>query len=224
MTNLEIFENNYDNTQAGTLFEQVDWCSTAFGRRLLKSWLVNPLCDPAAINDRLDAIDDLKEFGETLVTIRDTLKGLPDMERLISKIHQLGNVPKDHPDSRAVMYENDTYSKRKVEDFILLLNGFGAAAKLFNEIKDHNVKSKLLSSILKITKNENDKRGFPYLDEILEHYRNGFDADEAKKTGKIIPSRGINKEYDASIKSIKEITAEFDDYLKEQTKEFGIVR
>ena len=137
LTNLEVFQNNFDNTQAGTLYEQVDFCNTAFGKRLLKYWIVNPLCDPEAINDRLNAVDDLKQIDEKFSTIKDmlkvilkeysirnnlinlrniylyicmyVLKALPDLERLISKIHQLGNVGKNHPDSRAIMYENDTY-------------------------------------------------------------------------------------------------------------------
>ena len=112
MTNLEIFENNFDNTQTGTLFEQIDFCNTHFGKRLLKYWLVNPLCDPDAINDRLDAIEDLKTMEDKLSAIwkiNEQLKNLPDLERLMSKIHHLGNVKKDHPDSRAIMYENDTY-------------------------------------------------------------------------------------------------------------------
>ncbi len=108
LVNLEIFENNFDGTQTGTLFEQVDFCMTLFGKRLLKNWLVNPLCDPDAINDRLDAIEDLREL-ENLQVITDGLKALPDLERLVSKVHQLGNVRKDHPDSRAVMFENDIY-------------------------------------------------------------------------------------------------------------------
>lgn len=109
LTNLEVFENNFDSSQAGTLYEQLDWCCTGFGKRLLKYWLVNPLCDPDAINDRLDAIEDLKNLGDNFNKIKETLKSFPDMERLISKIHQLGNVSKDHPDTRAIMYENDTY-------------------------------------------------------------------------------------------------------------------
>ncbi len=87
-----MVENNFDNSQTGTLYEQVDFCDTAFGRRLLKYWLVNPLCDPDAINDRLDAIDDLRELGHVSVQIKDTLKALPDLERLLSKIHQLGRL------------------------------------------------------------------------------------------------------------------------------------
>lgn len=221
LTNLEIFENNFDNTQTGTLYEQVDWCSTSFGRRLLKYWLVNPLCDPAAINDRLDAIDDLKDMGDIFSEIKDTLKSLPDLERLVSKIHQLGNVNKNHPDSRAVMYENDTYSKKKVEDFVTLLNGFGNAAGLLNKLKDECFKSKLLKSILTITKNEKDKRGFPYLEELLEHYKKSFDPVQAKKDGKIIPSPGINEEYDSAIADIQQIEQDFAKYLKEQSKQLG---
>lgn len=109
LTNLEIFENIHDGTQAGTLYEQLDYCNTMFGKRLLKYWIVNPLCDPDAINERLDAIDDLNKLDYKLSTITDYLKQLPDLERLISKIHQLGHVKKDHPDSRAIMYENETY-------------------------------------------------------------------------------------------------------------------
>jgi DNA mismatch repair protein MSH6 len=80
-----------------------------FGKRLLKYWLVNPLCDPDAINDRLDAIEDLSKLDARLSSIMECLKQMPDLERLVSKTHQLGNVRADHPDSRAVMYENDTY-------------------------------------------------------------------------------------------------------------------
>ena len=110
LANLEIIENNLDNSQTGTLFEQIDFCNTHFGKRLLKQWVVNPLCDPDLINDRLDAIDDLKLMNADIFgVINETLKNIPDLERLINKVHLLGNTSRDHPDSRAVMYENETY-------------------------------------------------------------------------------------------------------------------
>lgn len=34
-------------------------CSTAFGKRLLKRWVVGPLKDPKKVNERLDAVTDL---------------------------------------------------------------------------------------------------------------------------------------------------------------------
>lgn len=137
LTNLEVIENIHDGSQAGTLFEQLDFCNTAFGKRLLKYWLVNPLCDSDAINDRLDAIEDLNNIAHVLFNVTDLLKQLPDLERLISKIHQLGNVKSNHPESRAIMYENETYSKKKVEDLISILNGFGSATKILGHLKEH---------------------------------------------------------------------------------------
>ncbi len=70
---------------------------------------MNPLCDSVAINDRLDAIEDLMSIRENLPKLNTSLKTLPDLERLISKIHNIGNLPAGHPDTRAVMYENDAY-------------------------------------------------------------------------------------------------------------------
>jgi DNA mismatch repair protein MSH6 len=142
LINLEIFENNFDGTQSGTLFERVDFCMTQFGKRLLKNWLVNPLCDPDAINDRLDAIEDLRELDDQFETVTSALRTLPDLERLVSKVHQLGNVRKDHPDSRAVMFENDVYSKRKVEDFVTILNSFTAVSKMLTGLKENVPKFK----------------------------------------------------------------------------------
>ncbi|RNA39510.1 DNA mismatch repair Msh6 isoform X2 [Brachionus plicatilis] len=223
LTNLEIFENNFDQTQTGSLYEKLDFCNTLFGKRLLKYWLVNPLCDPESINDRLDAIEDLRDMEDKLGLVADQLKSLPDLERLISKIHQLGNVGKDHPESRAIMYENDTYSKKKVEDFLTILTGFGNASKLFHSMKDLVPKSNLLKTILTINKAEEagKKLGFPYLDELLEIFKTSFDPDVAKSTGKIIPSEGVNEDYDQAIGDIKQCEQILEKYLKEQKREFG---
>lgn len=223
LANLEIFENNFDQTQTATLYEKLDFCSTLFGKRLLKYWLVNPLCDPEAINDRLDAIEDLRDMEDKLSFVTEKLKSLPDLERLISKIHQLGNVGKNHPESRAIMYENDTYSKKKVEDFLTILSGFSQASMLFNSLKDFEAKSKLLKTILTITRPEEagKKLGFPYLDDLLEVFKTSFDADLAKSTGKIIPSEGVNEDYDQAINDIKQCERELEKYLNEQKKKFN---
>jgi DNA mismatch repair protein MSH6 len=223
LANLEIIENNYDGSQSGTLFEQVDSCNTHFGKRLLKHWLVNPLCDPTAINDRLDAIDDLRniEYAK-FASINEALKSLPDLERLINKVHHIGNLSKNHPDSRAIMYENDSYGKRKIEDFICLLNGFTTAADLLNNLKEvcTDFKSKLLKSILVVIKGaETNHIGFPYLKDLLNFYKVNFDAEEAKREGKIIPRPGINPDFDEAIKDLEENKQKFQSYLNKQSKE-----
>ena len=37
---------------------------------------------------------------------------------------------KDHPDGRAIFYEQTVYSKRKITDFIVVLEGFRASLKI----------------------------------------------------------------------------------------------
>ena len=56
----------------------------------------------------------------------------------IFRIHGQGchSQARDHPDSRAIFFEHLTYSKRKITDFISLLDGLRGALKvirMFNQ-------------------------------------------------------------------------------------------
>ena len=55
------------------------------GKRLLKHWLCAPLCHHDAINDRLDAIEDLMAIPDVAAEVREKLRKMPDLERLLSK-------------------------------------------------------------------------------------------------------------------------------------------
>uniref|UniRef100_A0A3P8VVX0 DNA mismatch repair protein n=1 Tax=Cynoglossus semilaevis TaxID=244447 RepID=A0A3P8VVX0_CYNSE len=88
LANLEIFQNASGGTE-GTLMERLDTCSTPFGKRLLKQWLCAPLCNPSSITDRLDAVEDLMGAQAQASEATDLLKKLPDLERLLSKIHSI---------------------------------------------------------------------------------------------------------------------------------------
>jgi len=55
------------------------------GKRLLKQWLCSPLCNPDAINDRLDAVEDLMKISDIIADVSELLRKLPDLERLLSK-------------------------------------------------------------------------------------------------------------------------------------------
>ena len=109
----------------GTLLSRLDMCLTPMGKRTLRHWVVTPLVQPAAIQQRQTAIGELLELTE-IGDIRTKMKKIPDLERLISKIHTVGDSKRSnsHPDSRAVMFEGPTYSKRKIMDLITCLDGF----------------------------------------------------------------------------------------------------
>lgn len=46
LSNLEVLRNSYDGGEKGSLWGFVNRCSTAFGRRLLRDWLLKPLLLP----------------------------------------------------------------------------------------------------------------------------------------------------------------------------------
>lgn len=87
LMNLEIFQNSLDGSEDGTLFKILNYCSTPFGKRLLKQWITHPLQDIAAINDRLDASDDINHICGFACSTRKVMSRLPDIERIIARIH-----------------------------------------------------------------------------------------------------------------------------------------
>ena len=81
--------------QSGTLLEVVDRTITAMGGRLLRQWLTRPLVALARIQDRLDAVEDFAFRATDRAKIREVLKSIHDIERLVARI-SLGTAgPRD---------------------------------------------------------------------------------------------------------------------------------
>lgn len=79
----------------GSLLSVIDMTVTPMGGRLLKRWLLHPLLDVAQINRRLDAVEEL--FQNTLFRkqLRDYLRSMPDIQRLVSRAATRTANPKD---------------------------------------------------------------------------------------------------------------------------------
>jgi DNA mismatch repair protein MutS len=81
--------------RAGSLLETVDRTLTAMGGRLLRQWLIRPLVALARIEDRLDAVEDLAFRAADRGRLRDSLKRVHDIERLVARV-SLGTAgPRD---------------------------------------------------------------------------------------------------------------------------------
>ncbi len=83
--NLELVRS-LRGSKEGTLISVLDETVTPMGARLLTNWLVRPLNKAAAINYRLDAVDELAKKPDVLTKIRDNLRGISDIERIITKV------------------------------------------------------------------------------------------------------------------------------------------
>ena len=85
LRNLEItatLSGDYE----GSLISSMNYCRTAMGRRLLKTWLLRPLHQLDAIELRHNAVRSLKSSSKRLDLLRQNLVGLRDMERLATQL------------------------------------------------------------------------------------------------------------------------------------------
>jgi DNA mismatch repair protein MutS len=71
--------------RAGSLLEQLDRSQTAMGGRLLRSWLLRPLALLEPLHDRLDAVEEFAYKTAERGKLRETLKTVHDVERLVSR-------------------------------------------------------------------------------------------------------------------------------------------
>ncbi len=55
------------------------------GGRLLRAWLLRPLCALERIRDRLDAVEELAFRSTERGKFRETLKAVQDLERLVAR-------------------------------------------------------------------------------------------------------------------------------------------
>ena len=85
LRNLEI-TNTLSGEYDGSLISSMNYCRTAMGRRLMKTWLLRPLHQIEAIELRHDAVKTLKSSSKRLDMLRQSLTGLRDLERLSTQL------------------------------------------------------------------------------------------------------------------------------------------
>ena len=84
--NLELTEKMRKKKKKGTLLWVLDKTSTSMGGRMLRRWLNDPLIDRQEINERLDAVEEMKDSIMLRGEIIESLKKVYDIERLAGKI------------------------------------------------------------------------------------------------------------------------------------------
>ncbi len=82
--NLELYHSTHQN--AVTLLDVIDKTLSPMGGRMLKRWLALPLKNIEKINRRHQVIGHLKDNEEVLHPLRNSIKQIGDLERLISKV------------------------------------------------------------------------------------------------------------------------------------------
>lgn len=191
LINLEIFANTFDGSTAGTLFSMLNRCITPFGKRMLRQWVCHPLGDARKINQRLDAVDALNADGTVMDRFTASLSRLPDLERLISRVHA---------------------GRCKPQDFVRVLEGFEQIEYTMSLLSSFGVGDGVLGQLIS---------SMPDLDGALKHWKDAFDRTKAKDDGLFIPQPGVEEDFDESTEIIDGIEKSLQKLLSSARKQLG---
>ena len=93
--NLELVRSMHEDSHDGSLVSILDETSTPMGGRRLRAWLVRPLRQVGAIQQRLDAVEALTADRALRDDLREELSQVGDLERLAGKIATGRATPRD---------------------------------------------------------------------------------------------------------------------------------
>jgi DNA mismatch repair protein MutS len=92
---LELTSTIRTGHREGSLLGTIDRTVTSLGARMLADWLAAPLVDVAAIDARLDAVAELVHDASLTGNLRDALRHIHDVERLLARVTTGRASPRD---------------------------------------------------------------------------------------------------------------------------------
>ena len=173
------------------MFALLNRCITPFGKRTFRQWVCHPPVDAVTINARLDAVESLN--ADTTIRDRFTsqLTKLPDLERLISRIHA---------------------GSCRAQDFNKVLEGFEQIEYTVSLLKEvgagEGVIGKLISAM-------------PDLDQVLTPWKTAYDRRKARENDILVPEHGVEADFDESQDRIASIEADLEKLLKKYRRDLG---
>ena len=94
LKHLEVIVGSDGGTK-GSLLHEIDRTVTAMAGRLLRGWMLRPLCSLERIRDRLDAVEELAFRSTDRAKFREALKTVHDLERLVARVALGSAGPRD---------------------------------------------------------------------------------------------------------------------------------
>ncbi|KAI0642601.1 DNA mismatch repair protein Msh6 [Trametes meyenii] len=192
LAHVEVLQNS-EGTEEGTLLKLLGRCITPSGKRLFRIWLCMPLREVSDISARLDAVQDLLDHPTFEADFTGIAKGLPDLERIVSRIHA---------------------KHCKVKDFIKVLAAFKNLSKGLASLADtaDSFDSKSIPGLL---------RSAPDLSPNLKHIKAMFKPPE-DGSDELVPEDGQDEVYDGVMEEINELEEELKSELKKLRRQTGL--
>lgn len=135
--NLELTESLMGQTKKGSLLGLLDQTQTAMGSRKLRQMLEQPLIQPEAIEARLDSVEELLQAYRSRHALRETLRGMQDLERLTTKLlsgtctpRDLGNLRSTLQKLPALQSEAASCQAKRTQDLLTHIQSFEPLCQL----------------------------------------------------------------------------------------------
>lgn len=222
---LELTQSLADGSRRHTLLSVLDQTVTPMGSRLLRRWIEQPLLHAPTIQSRLDAVERLISQAMARGDLRDGLKRLSDLERLVSRAATGIAGPRDLAALRASLLALPSLGEplRKV--------GLGRLQELREQIVDHSALAQLLDQALVTDPPHSLREGGviraghdPELDKLRDLSRGGkafiatLEAQEREKSGIANLKVGFNSVFGYFLEVPKAQIAKVPEgYIRKQT-------
>ena len=198
--NLELIRSIRYGERHGSLLAVLDQTQTAMGSRLIQSWLLHPLLDPAEIIRRQDLVKAFLTNTAYLKDVRSSLHEIGDISRLVSKLGALRINPRELIALRSYLQVLGELKERLRAYNQPLITALADALEGFDTLADAIGKALRPQPPLTITEGGIFNPGFNQdLDELLELIHDGkswiarLEDDERKKTGISTLKVGYNR-------------------------------
>ena len=225
--NLELTETLRTGTKSGSLLWLLDECETAMGSRMLHRYLDRPLVNQEEIEQRLDCVEAFNNNYVAREEIRECLKTVYDLERILGRISCGGANAKD-----LVQLRKTLSNMPKIKELLESINQI-EIQNLGKELNPHQELYKLLEDRLldnppfTIKEGGMIKEGYnAKLDEIKDISNNSkkwiadFEEHEREHTGIKTLKVGYNRVFGYYIEVSKGAVANLPDdttYERKQT-------
>lgn len=222
---LELTQNMADGSRRYTLLSVLDETVTAMGTRLMRRWIEQPLLDPSAIQGRLDAVERFHGHAMARGDVRDALRRMSDIERLVSRAATGLAGPRDLAALRASLFALPALAEplRKL--------GVGRIQEMREQIADHGELAFLLDRALVADPPHSAREGGMIkpefdveLDHLRDHGRSGkqyiaeLQESERARTGIANLKVGYNSVFGYYLEVSKsQLDKVPDDYIRKQT-------
>lgn len=223
--NLELITTLQGESRKGTLLSILDRTRTAMGGRLLRNWLLKPLIRVPKIEARLDAVEELYSDSSLRNQVREELKSVGDLERLVARVSCGRATPRElvalKQSVKVVPRLREVLAEVKSSLLLQLRGELVETDDLVTKIGEALVDDPPSS----LTEGGIIRPGYdPYLDQLREISRGGKDwiarlqQKERERTGIVSLKVGYNKVFGYYIEVTRpNLNRVPPDYIRKQT-------